>query len=86
VLNPLLIFGVGRFPKMDIAGSATATLIAQIVSLAALLFYCHHKRHRLFLPRRRTRYLRPDRRDPDRAVKKGLPMGLQMIVLSGSSS
>ena len=85
VLNPLLIFGVGPFPKMDIAGSATATLIAQMVSLAALLFYLHHKRHRLFLHADERRYLRPDRAILTALVKKGLPMGLQMIVLSGSS-
>src|SRR6185437_2871290 len=29
VLNPLLIMGIGPFPKLGIAGSATSTLIAQ---------------------------------------------------------
>ena len=84
-LNPLLIFGVGPFPKMDIAGSATATLVAQVASLVALLVYLHRKRHPLFLHAGERRYLRPDRAILSALVKKGFPMGLQMIVLSGSS-
>jgi putative MATE family efflux protein len=85
VLNPLLIFGVGPFPKMDIAGSATATLIAQVVSLVALLVHLHRKRHPLFLHADERRYLRPDRAILTALVKKGLPMGLQMIVLSAEA-
>jgi putative MATE family efflux protein len=84
-LNPLLIFGVGPIPPMGIAGSATATLLAQIASAAALIGYLHHRRHPLFLHADERRYLRPDRAILTALVKKGLPMGLQMIVLSGSS-
>jgi putative MATE family efflux protein len=84
-LNPLLIFGVGPFPEMGIAGSATATLIAQAASLWALLAYLHRRRHPLFLRAEERRYLRPDRVILSALVRKGLPMGLQMIVLSGSS-
>ena len=35
ILNPLLIAGIGPFPKLGIAGSATSTLIGQSVSLIA---------------------------------------------------
>ena len=84
-LNPPLIFGVGPIPPMGIAGSATATLIAQIVSVAALIGHLHHRRHPLFLHADERRFLRPDRAILTALVKKGLPMGLQMIVLSGSS-
>ncbi|HEY2818411.1 MAG TPA: MATE family efflux transporter [Casimicrobiaceae bacterium] len=84
-LNPLLIFGAGPIPAMGIAGSATATLLAQIASVVALIGYLHHRRHPLFLHAGERRYLRPDRPILTALVRKGLPMGLQMIVLSGSS-
>ena len=84
-LNPLLMFGVGPMPRMGIAGSATATLIAQTVSLAALLAWLRHRRHFLWLSRGDLAYLRPDARVFSALVGKGVPMGLQMIVLSSSS-
>ena len=37
VLNPLLIRGIGPFPELGIAGSATSTLIGQTVSVMAIL-------------------------------------------------
>jgi putative MATE family efflux protein len=84
-LNPLLIFGAGPIPRLGIAGSALATLIAQAVSLAALLFHLYRARHFLWLHGPEWRYLKPDRTLLRALVFKGLPMGLQMIVLSGSA-
>ena len=84
-LNPLLIFGAGPVPRMGIAGSALATLIAQVVSLIALLVHLYRARHFLWLHGAELRYLRPDGALLRALVFKGLPMGLQMIVLSGSA-
>jgi len=83
-LNPLLIFGFGPFPKMGIAGSATATLIAQAVSLAALLIHIYRSKHFLRIQRHELHYLKLDLDILRALIIKGLPMGLQMIVLSSS--
>src|SRR3984957_20980337 len=49
ILNPLLIAGVGPFPKLGIAGSAVSTLIGQSVSLALLLIHLYRKNSVLML-------------------------------------
>ncbi len=83
-LNPLLIFGLGPFPRLGIAGSATATLIANVISLAALLAHLYRRRHFLWLHADEMRYLRVDPAILRSLVAKGVPMGLQMIVISAS--
>ncbi|MDE2305694.1 MAG: MATE family efflux transporter [Gammaproteobacteria bacterium] len=83
-LNPLLIFGVGPLPRLGVAGSATATLIAQASSLVALLVHLRRKRHPLFLHRQDLGLLRIDWTLVKALVAKGMPMGLQMFVASSS--
>jgi putative MATE family efflux protein len=82
VLNPLLIFGWGPVPRMGIAGSAMSTLLAQSISLAALLFYLYRKEHPLCLHAGETGYLRPNLAILRSMVVKGIPMGLQMALVS----
>ncbi len=81
-LNPLLIFGWGPVPRLGIAGSATATLIAQALTLVAFVTYLYRKQHFLCLHRGEIGYLRIDREILRVLFTKGLPMGLRMIVLS----
>ena len=85
VLNPVLIFGVGPFPKMGIAGSATATLIAQTVALFALLGTLYARKHFLRITQAELNFLKPDLTILRALIFKGLPMGLQMIVISSSA-
>jgi len=44
ILDPLFIFGWGIFPRMEIAGSATATIISRSIAIIILLnhFICGH--------------------------------------------
>jgi putative MATE family efflux protein len=81
-LNPLLIFGWGPVPAMGIAGSATATLIATATTLIALIAYLYATRHFLRLRRDELHHLKIDRAILVSLFSKGLPMGLQMIVMS----
>jgi putative MATE family efflux protein len=84
-LNPLLMFGVGPLPRLGIAGSATATLIAQSVALVGLVAYLYRRRHFLCLHRNELAYLKPDFAILRALVLKGLPMGMQMVVISSSA-
>lgn len=81
-LNPLLILGVGPFPRMGIAGSATATAVAGLVSLVGVILYVYRKDLPLRLTGEELAYLRPSAAQVRLLVAKGLPMGLQMIVMS----
>ena len=82
VLNPLLIFGHGPFPELGIAGSAWATLVSQGVALLAMALYLRHKRHPLWLGRRDMALFLPDWTIVRTLVVKGVPMGLQMVLIS----
>ena len=84
-LNPLLIFGLGPLPGLGIAGSATATLIAQCTSLLVMLWFLKRSRFPLWLGRHEWHYFKPDPTILRALIFKGLPMGLQMLVISSSA-
>lgn len=84
VLNPLFIFGWGPVPAMGIAGSATATLVAQSATLIMLVLHLYRHQHILCIHREERHYFRPDPAILRMLVTRGIPMGLQMIVVSSS--
>jgi putative MATE family efflux protein len=83
-LNPCLIRGLGPFPRLGIAGSATSTLVAQMASLLLLLVYLYRKRSVLMLRPSELHMLRPDLKILRALTLKGMPMGVQMVVMSGA--
>jgi putative MATE family efflux protein len=83
-LNPLLIFGPGPLPALGIAGSALATLIAQSTTLIAMLMLLYRRKHFLCIHRDELHYLRLDLSIVRVLVVRGLPMGLQMLIVSSS--
>jgi putative MATE family efflux protein len=83
-LNPLLIFGWGPIPRLGIAGSATATLIAQAFSFFALVAHLYITRNVLRIRRDELHVFKVDWRLIRLLVTKGIPMGLQMFVVSSS--
>jgi putative MATE family efflux protein len=84
-LNPVFILGLGPAPRLGIAGSATATVIANYVCLIGLFLYIYWRDLPLRLRGRELLYLRPDPAILRTILRKGLPMGLQMIVISSSA-
>jgi putative MATE family efflux protein len=84
-LNPVFILGLGPAPRLGIAGSATATVIANYSALIGMLIYIYARDLPLRLRGPELGYLKPDPALLKVIVLKGLPMGLQMIVISASS-
>ena len=84
VLNPVLILGLGPIPAFGIAGSAAATAAAGFISLIGVVAFIYARDMPLRLRGAELRYLWPARDQMRILVGKGLPMGLQMIVMSAS--
>jgi putative MATE family efflux protein len=84
-LNPVLMLGMGPFPRMGIAGSATATAFAGYVSLLGLLIHIYLRDLSVRLRGRELRYLIPDMALARVLMVKGFPMAMQMFLLSGAA-
>ncbi|USI72684.1 MATE family efflux transporter [Sphingomonas morindae] len=81
-LNPVLILGLGPAPRLGIAGSALATLFANSVALLVTIVILYARDLPIRLRGAELRYLRPDPALLRIILVKGLPMGLQMFVIS----
>jgi putative MATE family efflux protein len=81
-LNPVFIFGLGPVPRLGIAGSALATFVAQTVSLTAMLRHLYRRRHLLCLHGEELGFLAVDWTLAAALLRKGIPMGGQITVMS----
>ncbi len=81
-LNPILISGFGPVPAMGIAGSAVATAIAQWLALFLLVVWLYWRRNILCIGPGELRYFRIDAAILRSLLTKGIPMGLQVVVVS----
>lgn len=84
VLVPLLLLGVGPLPAMGMAGAAAANLVANALGVVAMLAWLRHRKHRLWIHRSERALYRPDWTIVRALLAKGLPMGLQMVMLSAA--
>jgi putative MATE family efflux protein len=82
VLNPVLILGMGPFPKLGIAGSGLAMLIASLTSTAFLIWQIYAKDLTIRLRGSEIAYLKPSWGITSSISRLGLPMGLSMIIIS----
>lgn len=85
VLNPILILGLGPFPKLGIIGSGVATLIAQGAAMIGLIIYIYRADLSIRLRGPELAYFIPEWTLTKSIVTKGFPMGLQMFVVSISA-
>ena len=79
VLDPLLIFGIGFFPKMGIKGAALATGIGQVLTLAAYMGFAKARPLPVSILREK---LKPDREVCGRMYGIGIPATLNMALPS----
>jgi putative MATE family efflux protein len=78
VLAPLLIFGVGPFPKLGVAGAALASFIAILIADVLMMIYFERKYHYL---RFRRPLMRPQPAIWGRMLRIGVPAGTEFILL-----
>lgn len=79
VLDPLLIFGLGPFPKMGVAGAALATVLAQACGAALVIYFLLRGRSGLHA---HGQTWRPDPELSWRMMKIGIPGSGQMLSRS----
>ncbi|MXO66536.1 MATE family efflux transporter [Altericroceibacterium endophyticum] len=84
IFNPMLIIGLGPLPELGIVGSALSMVIANILSLIAMVAYVYYKDLPLRLRGAELAYLKPTREELRFIIAKGVPMGGQMLIMSAA--
>lgn len=79
ILDPLMIFGIGFFPAMGIAGAAYATGIGQMLTLAAYLVFCKTDPIPIKIKRR---YLKPEKNVAMKLYSVGISATLSLALPS----
>lgn len=70
ILDPIMIFGLFGFPRMEVAGAAIATVTGQVIAVFLSIFFNQTKNKEIHI---RLRRFRPHRRTILMIYKVGLP-------------
>ncbi len=79
ILDPIMIFGLFGFPRLEVAGAALATVTGQIVAAGLGVYFNLRKNHEIKL---NLKGLRPD----GAIIKKIYIVGLPSIIMQSISS
>jgi len=79
VMDPILIYGLGFFPKLGVRGAALATIIGQIVSFTvALIFHVKYDKE----IKNGLRYMKPSKKIIGEIYSIGLPAIIAQALIS----
>lgn len=78
IFDPILIFGLGPFPRLEVAGAAYATVMGQCIAACLGLFMNLHYNHELHFSLKKI--LHPEGRVIGRIYAVGVPSILMMAI------
>ena len=85
ILDPLLILGIGPFPRLEGAGAALATVIAQMIVVVTLIVFIQKDKREENVLYGLQPWKKPEKKYLLEIIKMGGPVALQSSIYCGMS-